>query len=106
MKKHIIFDHKVILYRNSIHIEKSYNVDSVSDMRTVLECARKLASQLYGYNYKRTTDSWVKEWKAHNLLYLLGIKRDSTRDVDLNEDESKKRRFAYAVLSSFYFCKK
>lgn len=106
MKKHRILDHTVILFRNNIRIEKSYTIDSVSDMKTVLECARNIGKQLYGYNYKRTTDSWVKEWKAHNLLYLIGVKRDRTRDVDLNEDESTKRRFAYAILSVLYPCKK
>lgn len=51
-----------------------------------------------GYNSKRDFYSWVREWKAHNRLYRLGLFRSHTRDCDLEENEKLHRLIAYQIL--------
>lgn len=51
-----------------------------------------------GYESKRDIDSWLKEWKAHNRLYRLGLFRSHTKDCDLNEDEKFWRVFFYRII--------
>lgn len=51
--------------------------------------------------YNRTFESEVAEWKAHNVLYRWGIARERTGTVDIDQNESKFRRFIYAILSKF-----
>lgn len=51
-----------------------------------------------GYESKRDIDSWIREWKAHNRLYRLGIYRSHTKDCDLNEDEKWWRLWFYGIL--------
>jgi uncharacterized protein YchJ len=34
--------------------------------------------------FKRSYDSMIAEWVTHNRLYRLGIKRNRTKDVDIN----------------------
>lgn len=52
--------------------------------------------------YTRSIKSLVEEWRAHNLLYKLGLFKSHTKDVDLN-NESKVRLFIYKILSKLYF---
>jgi len=51
-----------------------------------------------GYESKRSLDSWLREWKAHNRLYRLGLFRSHTKDCDLNEEEKWWRLLAYSIL--------
>ena len=51
-----------------------------------------------GYQSKRSLKSWIKEWKAHNRLYKLGLFRSHTVDCDLEENEKLHRLIAYQVL--------
>lgn len=83
------------------HIENSYLVKSRRDMRGILECIE--LNSLCGDAVRRIgMNTMVREWRAHNLLYALGIARKRTRDVDLNE-ESLWRRIGYFVLSLMYW---
>ena len=52
--------------------------------------------------HKRGIWSMTHEWRAHNLLYSLGIKRDRTKDVDLDVNQPWYIKVAYSVLSIFY----
>ena len=51
---------------------------------------------------KRSINSYIAEWRTHNLLYRFGLFKKSTVNSDLNINESKKRRFWYRILSIFY----
>lgn len=51
-----------------------------------------------GLPVTRTEASYINEWKAHNRLYKLGIQRNRTKDVDLEEDINKVRNFLYTIL--------
>lgn len=47
---------------------------------------------------KRFITSWLKEWRAHNRLYRLGLFRTHTRDCDLEENEKWYRLLIYEIL--------
>lgn len=51
-------------------------------MREILEEFKRMT----GYKSKRSTRSWIREWKAHKRLYKLGIARSHTKDCDLEEE--------------------
>lgn len=51
--------------------------------------------------WKRTMKSLRKEWAAHNLAYALGIKRNKTRDVDLDYPQKWYVRFIYGIVGRF-----
>ena len=53
------------------------------------------------FAYKRTIGSWLREWRAHNVLYKWGYQPDRTKSVDLNEDETQIRKIGYFLLSIF-----
>ena len=85
---------------HSISIFNSYKIKRKRDMKfilTLIECA----SFNRGIFYSRSQNSWIREWKAHNVLYKLGIQRKRTGSVDLNEDETILRKFGYFILSLF-----
>ena len=46
----------------------------------------------------RSEASYISEWKSHNRLYKLGIKRNRTKDVDLEENINPTRNFLYSIL--------
>ena len=50
----------------------------------------------------RSEESYVREWRAHNLLYNLGFQRARTKDCDLNCVQLKIFKVGYAILSAFY----
>jgi len=51
---------------------------------------------------KRTTAGMIIEWRAHNMLYALHIKRPRTRTVDLDINEPWYRKIGYMILSTLY----
>ena len=52
--------------------------------------------------YARSASSMRAEWAAHNLLFDHGYEPERTGSVDLDQNESKLRRFLYHILSWFY----
>lgn len=67
---------------NNIHIKDSYKVTSKSEMKEMLyaiQCRHPECN-----SFKRSYNSLVSEWRAHNRLYRLGYKKKRTGDVDLN----------------------
>lgn len=100
-----------MFYRNGVlyvtttpdntHIENSYLVKSRADMRDILECIEH--NSLCGDAVRRIPmNTMIREWRAHNLLYALGIARKRTKDVDLNENKWCTRAI-YFVLSLMYW---
>lgn len=51
--------------------------------------------------YSRTFKSQYREWKAHNVLYKCKVLPKRTGSVDMDQNETKLRKFGYAVLSLF-----
>ena len=84
----------------NVHVNGSYTVakkDIVDWVERIISCGIQ-----NGYVYSRSAESWINEWRAHNLLCRWGIAPDRTRDVDLDENESSLRRFCYFILSKLY----
>lgn len=54
-----------------------------------------------GFVSKRSMNSWVREWKAHNRLYKMGLFKEHTIDCDLEENEKWYRLIAYWILGRF-----
>ena len=90
-----------IISADNVHIMDSYKVRKSSDMKAIIEIIREEAANR-GFTYKRSTASWVAEWKAHNLLSNKDIEFSRTSSVDVNEGETFFRRLAYFILSLFY----
>lgn len=89
------------IWKKNIHINDSYKIEAESDMIDILVHIRADA-EAQGYTYARTIKSWLREWQAHNFLYLIGLARKRTGSVDLNEDESSFKRFCYHFLALLY----
>ena len=85
---------------SNVHIKKSWQIECDS-IDACIDLIREHGEKL-GYSYKRSNKSWLKEWRAHNLLYNFNYKSLQTADVDLNEDESAIRLFMYNILSFVY----
>lgn len=87
----------------SMHIQNSYMVSSNDEIMYVLNRVHDMDEykQLQAAGYTRTIKSEFKEWKAHNLLYKLGILKERTSTTDFAQNESKLFRFGYAILSMF-----
>ena len=83
--------------KTNVHIVDSYKI--VSDYGIGLNCTE--IHDKYP-EFQRSVGSWVEEWKAHNLLYYLGIAKKRTGSVDLNEREPQWRLTGYKILSFIY----
>lgn len=67
---------------NNIHIKDSYKVTNTSEMKEILYAIQHNNPECKVF--KRSYNSMVSEWKAHNRLYKLGYKKHRTADVDIN----------------------
>ena len=91
--------------RLNIHVENSYVVKCKKDIRMLLEEIRlyeEAWTAMVENGYKRTVTSLVCEWAAHNRLYNAGEQPERTKDVDLDQGESRFRLFCYWVISLFF----
>ena len=62
---------------------------------------------VYYYNYgaldkRRSIESYIEEWFAHNWLYNLGLFRSHTEDTDLDGDESWFRLICYKIIYKLF----
>ena len=94
MKEITINGVKIKYDRKGVSIINSCKVTNTEDMIIIL---RLFQLKTY-YKSRRTLKSWVKEWKAHNRLYKLGLFRKHTKDCDLEENEKWWRLLAYQFL--------
>ena len=107
MKKLIIqykdFIIKVHASEDNTYIQDSYKVRKIDDMWAILwEIGNEVEDDSMAVN-KRGIWSMTHEWRAHNLLYSLGIEKDRTGSVDLSLGQPWYARLCYKVLSLFYF---
>ena len=89
------------LSNENIQIVDSYRIKKRADMNGIVKVIRAEAKQK-GFTYKRSDNSWVTEWRAHNYLYDKGQQRARTGSVDLNENESKLKLLGYNIISLLY----
>ena len=76
---------KITYTKNNTHIEDSYQIKLKKSMENEIEYIKELR-KARKYPVTRTTKSYVREWKGHNNLYNLGLFKNHTKDVDLEED--------------------
>lgn len=94
MKKIYIFDIEIEYDLYNVRIKNSYKVRNKEYMRLILT----LFKINTGFESKRSINSWIKEWQAHNRLYRFGLFKTHTVDCDLEENEKLHRLLAYQVL--------
>ena len=92
----------VLLSTDNTSIIDSYRIKRINDMINVLKKIRNTCDNSYAI-HKRSIFGMVNEWRVHNLLYFLHIKRRRTGTVDLNINQSIWAKIAYTLLSVFYF---
>ena len=92
----------VLLSSYNTSIIDSYRIRRINDMVNVLKKIRNTCDNSYAI-HKRSIFGMVNEWRVHNLLYFLHIKRRRTGTVDLNINQSIWAKIAYTLLSVFYF---
>lgn len=85
--------------KNNIHIPDSYKVRNVNTMRAVLLREKALHPDCEVFKH-RTTESLVREWRAHNRLYRLGIFKNRTKDVDLEWPQTWWMKVGYFILGA------
>lgn len=86
---------------NNTHILNSYLVRTKAEMRDYLQRLRKVAEE--NAVNRRDLESQVREWRSHNLFYILHIFRNRTKDVDLELQQTWYRELFCRVVSFFYF---
>lgn len=84
-----------IISKGNCKIINSYKT---TDKKVMLDFINKLREEYKEFQV-RTSLSYYREWKAHNILYKLGLFRNHTRDTDLNVDEKLSRRICYFIIS-------
>lgn len=50
--------------------------------------------------WQRSEGSLKLEWASHNLAYILGIRREKTKDCDLNYEQKWYVKLAYGVVGT------
>lgn len=68
--------------KDNVHIENSVLYSKIY-FRTILERIKKEHPGCVVFA-RRSVFSLEMEWTTHNFLYVLGLWRDRTKDVDLN----------------------
>lgn len=89
---------KIKIFNNCITIYDGYKIRG---KKLKLQILQELLNtyELIFFEDKRTVKSFLREWQAHNVLYKLGLFKARTRDTDLDNNESRFRRFCYFFLS-------
>lgn len=70
--------------KDNTHVINSYMLVSRYGIKKEVEWIIE-ARKLREYPVTRSVNSYIREWKGHNRLYKWNIKRDHTKDVDLEE---------------------
>ena len=93
---------KAIISPTNTHILDSYLIRSKAAIRAYLQALREQSSPEMAVN-RRDLESQVREWRSHNLFYMLHIFRNRTKDVDLELQQIWYRELFCRVVSFFYF---
>ena len=80
---------------NRVKIIDSYKITNRQRMKEILYAIQHNHPEI---KFNRDYDDLVHEWVAHNRLYKLGVKRDKTKDVDLEFIQSKCQTLLYKII--------
>lgn len=96
----------VICSTLNTQIIDSYEIKSIKGMKSIIN---KIKNQLIETDhsdfavFNRTLTGMIIEWRAHNLLYSLGIYKNKTKNVDLDLNIKQYNKILYFILSCLYF---
>ena len=79
-----------------MNIINSYKVNNITIMKSILTEALNKTSL---YKTKRTINSLVNEWIAHNILYKYNLYRKHTKDCNFESKQKLYIKFIYFILS-------
>lgn len=82
---------------NNLHINDSCEIQK-RKFKSALDSIEARHPELL--IWQRSTFSLCREWAVHNLLFNLGIKKERTKDVDLNFPQKWYICIGYAILGS------
>lgn len=94
MQKIIIGEVLIEYDSGNVRIVDSYKIKNEKWMRDILF----YFIMKTGYKSRRSINSWIREWKAHNRVYKLGMFKKRTKDCDLEEGEKLYRRIIYWII--------
>lgn len=104
----IVHDNRdIIVLPNVVKIENSFQIRSIKEMKYIINRIRYITKGHYR-TYKtypihvRTIFGMICEWRAHNLLWALGIKKERTKHIDLELKVKWYYKIGYFVLSCCY----
>ena len=69
-------------------IISSYLITDKDDRDDILKVLQ-IYNQVYPWEFNRSLESMRIEWTVHNILYNLGIEKDRTNEVDLNNGDEE-----------------
>lgn len=75
------------IYNPDMAVYNSYKILNKEEKNNIIEIIQNYEKE-YPSNWNRTSASMKNEWDIHNICYFLNIDRESTREVDFdNNDE-------------------
>lgn len=98
---------QIIVLPNVTTIENSFQIRSIKEMKLVINSARDILKKHAKVHnryaiYTRTIFGMICEWRTHNLLHSLDIKRERTKTVDLELNVKWYYKIGYFILSCCY----
>lgn len=87
--------------KENTHIENSYMVESIRDMKHIIEKIREVIPPEYAI-HTMSLYRQITEWRGHNMLYMFGYKKGRTKSVDLNVNEPWYKHIVYLIMSIIY----
>lgn len=91
-----------------VTIFNGYTITSINDMKNILNQIKEQTRDTEWAIHKRSINSMINEWRAHNLLNafcpnsLVNLKF-SLQHIDLEYPQSVKLKIAYTILNLFYW---
>lgn len=92
------------VYKDTVHIEDSWKIESESEMKSLLLYIKKKYSDDEYFDWYINTgkiSDMITEWQAHNLLFECCYKIEQTKDVDINKNNFFVK-LGYKILSFIY----
>ena len=84
---------------NNVHIMDSYRIKDDREKILFISIIRLGAPEVWA---KRTDESLLAEWKAHNALYRNDKWESHTKDVDLESKQSLFHKIAWFFVNILY----
>jgi len=84
----------------NIHIHDSYKIKKETGMNFIIDRILDLDDSILK---TRSRKSMIREWKAHNICYNLGLFKKSAQHTDIEAKQSLFHKICYFILSLFYW---